>query len=544
MKKWTTLSNKKWLILRTIIFILLSGLCVIIFSTNGELQIKADVDGAFHFSRILSLETIGKTPINFWYFNHVGNPVDLFYPWLAVYPMYLIYLLCHNLVLSYYLYFIILSYLTLEIVYQCAVQFKQRRSIAVMVAVIYTFALCRTSNIYYRMAVGESIAMTFLPLVVLGIVQIFYQSKPRWKVLTVGMTLLVYTHAISLVMAAVMVFIFFVMAVIRRTLTKERFLALVKATVMTIFLSLGYFIPMFQVMSTTKIAPPMVYQLMESAIKIPDLLTQSLANNVGAYDTLGIVYLVMIGFLIWGYRYLDRMNRDFMIVGSLFLFISTTLFPWDIFQSTLTIIQFPWRFLVLAMILLTFSFGYLIMHFPKPINQLKVSGIIIGLVLVIHLAALGTVRHINGVTEGLTQEHYLTALKENTSFNGESDYIPEAGKADYGRFKLQQAKINGQWQSISTVARPTEISFSLYSNKAGKAILPVYHYVGETVTRDGKTVEATASSNGATEVDVKKGWNRYTIRYHYTPLMKVSYLLSVISLIIFIIFLLERQKKQ
>lgn len=107
-------------IIVTILFIILSFCYLIFFINNkGETIIKADIDGQFHFSRIMSLANIWNSPVNFNYFNHTGEIVNLMYPWAMVYPMYLLIKLTHNLVSGYYLYFLLLTFITLEITYYC-----------------------------------------------------------------------------------------------------------------------------------------------------------------------------------------------------------------------------------------------------------------------------------------------------------------------------------------------------------------------------------------------------------------------------------------
>lgn len=59
-------------------FIILS-FCYLIFFFNqqGQPIIKADIDGQFNFSRMMGLENIWKSPINFRYFNHCASAVNL-----------------------------------------------------------------------------------------------------------------------------------------------------------------------------------------------------------------------------------------------------------------------------------------------------------------------------------------------------------------------------------------------------------------------------------------------------------------------------------
>lgn len=68
-------------LIRIIFFIILS-FCYLIFFFNkqGQPIIKIDIDGQFNFSRVMGLENIWKSPINFKYFNHCASAVNLMYP--------------------------------------------------------------------------------------------------------------------------------------------------------------------------------------------------------------------------------------------------------------------------------------------------------------------------------------------------------------------------------------------------------------------------------------------------------------------------------
>lgn len=233
--------NVKRNLIRIIFFIILS-FCYLIFffNTKGQPIIKADIDGQFNFSRVMSLENIWKSPINFKYFQHNASAVNLMYPWGTIYPMYLLIKLTGSLVGGYYIYFLLITFATLEITYQCVKRMKQTTLPSIFAAILYTFAICRTSDIYFRVDMGEVISMTFFPLVLLGIFQIFYEKTPHWKTLVIGMTLLVYTHVLSLVIAALLVLFFICLNLVKKQMNKQRFIALLKATGMSIVLGLVF----------------------------------------------------------------------------------------------------------------------------------------------------------------------------------------------------------------------------------------------------------------------------------------------------------------
>ena len=68
---------------------------------------------------------------------------------------------------------------------------------------IYTLSAYRIVDVHLRSAMGEFTAMSFIPLVILGIWRIYYDEKEDitgWGCLGVGMTGISLSHLLSLEM--------------------------------------------------------------------------------------------------------------------------------------------------------------------------------------------------------------------------------------------------------------------------------------------------------------------------------------------------------
>ena len=53
-------------------------------------------DIVFHINRLLSLDTVWKSPINFTTNGGTGQLINTFYPWLTYYPIFIIYKLTQS----------------------------------------------------------------------------------------------------------------------------------------------------------------------------------------------------------------------------------------------------------------------------------------------------------------------------------------------------------------------------------------------------------------------------------------------------------------
>lgn len=529
-------NNKNFHIYRILLFIALTLSYAVIFSYHGKPVLTNAIDGTFHIERILSLKSIFVSPVNFDYFNHNGPVVSLFYPWLMVYPMYLCMLLTKSIIGGYYLYISLMTYLTLELCYWTGKTITKRNNVSILFAIIYTFALVRTTNIYCRMALGEVIAMTFLPVILLGIYQIFYQDKPKFWVLTIGMTCIVYTHMISFYISVLLVGFFLIINLISRNINKAKFIALLKAIGSTILLTLAFFIPMLQIYFTTKIEPPVKYNLADTSEKLSDMIVKSLNNQIDASDVLGAVCLVFLIIAVINFTKFDRFGKDSLIVAGIFTILCTKLIPWYIFGPLFEVVQFPWRFLVVTTLIASLYGAISLLEIFKDKNLFKVvlcaSVIIVG----IHWTTMYNERG-GSENPGISDKDFIIDIKKYTAdFNGSGDYRPKDTNEDYYDLIFRNVKIGNDWiQPKSIKYNAEEITFVINNyNNDKKAILPVWSYPGETVRHNGKEIPAKRSYNGATEVPLKKGKNTFIVKYEYTTLAKIGFTISIVSLITFI----------
>lgn len=523
-------------ILRILFFAILSC-CFIFFFTDPEKQpiIKSIVDGDFHVSRLLSLQNIWQSPVNFNYFNHIGEVVNSMYPWATLYPMFLIFKITNNIISAYYIYFWILTFITLELTYWCVEKMKQPSSAAIISAVLYTFSMPRSSDIYYRMAVGEAIALTFFPLVVLGIYQIFYEDHPKWITLTLGMTLLVYSHVLSLVIASGVVVLFFVLNLVRKKINKVRLIALIKATITTFLLGIGFFIPMLQMMFSVYMNKPMIYNLFQEALKPGDLLIKSLNNNMAAILTFNAVYIIVIFLLFINFKKIKGFFRDSLLMGSLITILSTSIFPWDLFQNIFKTIQFPWRLIGIAGLFLAISFAPIIQDYARNHSKkhteklwlLALSGI-----LLCHFGTLDSFGSMNGWGNGNTQEVFLNEFKNNIPLNALADYAPKALGADIANVRDQKLFTNETWKTTKSKLTSNKVTYTYDSPNATTAFIPICYYPGEIVEHNGNQIKAQSAANGTTLVHLNKGKNVINISFEYTKLARISWMISILSFII------------
>ena len=362
------------------------------------------------------------------------------------------------------------------------------------------------------------------------------------------MTLLVYTHVLSLIIASVMVAFFAILSIIHRRFNINRLVSLLKAGGMSILLGLGFLVPMLQVMATVKINGPQSYDLYVCALKPIQLWEWSLQNTATTRDLYGAVFLVVIIAILLNIKKIEGFFKDTLIGTAFFTFISTTLFPWGIFQKQFGMLQFPWRFITVATLLLCVTASELMKDYELNHSNKQSKVVLFFLILIIvvsHWGVMNDVYKWNGNNNGNDNTVYVRGITKNVSFNGYGDYNPASSNNDDGNVSSQLICVNQQWAPVKHKVSSNMMSYEFKSNDEATAILPVYAFPGEKLIQNGISQIPNAATDGATQVNLVDGENKIVISYGYSILARIAW---TVSLIIFLIFngrmLYKKYKKQ
>ena len=86
--------------------------------------------------------------------------------------------------------------------YLCVRSLMNSRRAAVGASVLYTLCIYRLVNLYTRATLGESLAMIFFPVVLLGLYEVLRRNEKRWPLLALGMTGVCMSHLLSTLFCA------------------------------------------------------------------------------------------------------------------------------------------------------------------------------------------------------------------------------------------------------------------------------------------------------------------------------------------------------
>lgn len=356
-------------------------------------------DLPFHLMRIegiaegLRMGTAFPVKIHPVWAKGYGYAVGVFYGDILLYFPALLRLLGFSVQTAYKFYVAAINLGTVVISYFSFKRMFCSRKLGIIGCLLYSTASYRLLDTYTRAAVGEYTAMLFFPLLLCSFYLIFTEpdskSRPIYSILTaIGLTGLIQSHVLSCEMAAIVILLTCVV-LIRRLMNRKVLLTLASSAVLTLLLNVGFFVPFLDYYINSDLY--INSQLWNSGVSAGfqtrgmfplQLFTLFQHSNGGTWNTsagvyneftagIGIVFL--IGILLFCYlslfhRQECRADKNYApaglccVLGCLLLFMSTCYFPWDRLsslgtgvESVLNTLQFPWRLLAPATVLLTFT---------------------------------------------------------------------------------------------------------------------------------------------------------------------------------------------
>jgi hypothetical protein len=141
-------------------------------------------DLIFHWTRIVGLDNVWSSPVSFTGFGQHGNIVNEFYPWLTLYPAFILFKLFGNMMLAWQLFILLATISAMFIAYYSMWRIKNNSCTALIFALMYGFSSYGATNVIQRGDAGEFLAMVYTPLVLLGCYEIvtkfLYRSLFSW----------------------------------------------------------------------------------------------------------------------------------------------------------------------------------------------------------------------------------------------------------------------------------------------------------------------------------------------------------------------------
>lgn len=506
-------------------------------------------DLSFHLNRLLGMEGIYASPINFKAFYGIGLGVNYFYPFLTFYPFFVFYRLTHSVFLGYYIYQYLLTVLTFLVAYFSISNIMvidskgdKKDFAGLLFATLYTFSLYRLDNIVIRFATGEFIAYAFIPLAFYGLLVILKGDYRKWYILSIGMSLIAYSHLISLLLTGLLVGFIFITTFGFVNSKKERLVSFIVGVLSTISIFAFQLVLIGEQTLSNAIVKPQGVSLNETAHSLKDLLLNlNFDNN---YTLPGFLIIICLLVSLIGVSRLQKYDVLIFILTLILIILESPLIHWpENSEHVVSSIQFIWRLNNFITLFTAYLASKAFVSFT-----LRKEYLIAVLIGVIGLTTFFTVSQARKTVEG-PQTSFNNMPKEellSVVTNGDyhaTDYMlkTDGSISDYDAFqrKLQHNLINLQNNQVVKAKMSVsslKTNFEVISDKNLTVSLPVYAYKGVAVDLDGQKTEFKKAPDSGVELVIPKGKHQIAVSHQYTVIAKNFFVISMLSVLTVILY--------
>lgn len=458
---------------------------------------------------------------------------------------------------------------TTLIAYYCFKNLFQSNKFGLIGTMLYTLSLYRLLNLYTRAAVGEYCAMIFLPLIFLGLYQIFTQkdARPCWKLAimpALGLTGIIHTHILSCEMVAIFILLTCIV-LIKKTMQPQVLLSLLLTVAFTLLINAGFIVPFVDyyfteefIINSSEWGGTSVQNIGLYFAQIFSIFqegtggTWSTAAGIQNEFNPGLGVTLSLGFFVCIYYILtttkeERKHLEFKLIlfsfigSALAIYMSSYLFPWDAIANSCSLgtalvssLQFPWRFLSIGTVFLTICFCLILKHLSDrkgKTRNLPFMPLAIILLCISTLIGTGWYYH-SYLSDGAPYRVYDTYELPSTQLYS-CEYFPagtELGNVIYGRYAASEGII---LTGINKTGNSVVIGVGNYGLD-GYVEVPLLNYKGysATIMESGSKLLITNGFNNCIHVDIPAGFEgTLDISFHEPIYWRVAEIISAITII-------------
>lgn len=488
------------------------------------------------YGTYLDIEKDGFSNVISGFSNSFGYSWNLFSGPLSLYGIILFKLICTSFISAYKLFAFVCLLLSGILMYKFVYNVTENGAAATMAGAIYMTSPYHITDLYILNSLGEFVSFIFIPLVFLGLYDLFDNKKKHYHI-TIGFVGLILTHTSSAVIAGV-----FAVLYILLNIKKLKDLKIIKLLILNIIFIIA--ITSFywgSVLETKSITDYQIYEAdfeeeIDRGLTIKSLFATG--RNEKYVFELGPHIIIMLGVSIMTISNIKENKKEylfFIISGFVCLWMSTKYFPFKL-------IKYPWQILQFSCFFFTFICSINMYTIIKNLNYKDT--IITAVICLTYILALKSyVPYTENLTEiqdwklgsvsgkevetvaGIEEGKYLPVKAYKNRF-----YIATREQRIYvlqGKAIIENEEKNGSKMSAKIITTEEDSIFEL----------PYIYYPGYEVRSDGMIIETFETRNGFLGINIPKHDDSYIeVVYTGTTLMKITRIISFISGIVFVAY--------
>ncbi|MBO5229598.1 MAG: hypothetical protein J6B20_02275 [Clostridia bacterium] len=505
--------------------------CTISMMATRTIMYGDDID--FHYARFGGIRDAilgGQFPIK--YYNgwaHSGGYFgSLFYGDIFLIPFVLPSLIGIPLEVCYFLFLYVVYFAFWVAMYFLAKKYLKGDVLSILCATIFTASNYMFVDVFYRVALGESIAVVFYLVLLLGIYNLLHENYSKPWLLVIAFVGILFSHMTTLFFAAVTLII--VVLVNCKKLFRDKQFWIKSGLALGLFLIVGlYFIASFIELYFAD-----TYNIVNNTLN-PNLTSSKRAfdfeeifNSVFSVGSILWISVILRVIIIALKRTKDELKiiDKFLIIAIVLVFMTSKAFPWKIFDNSLGIIQFPWRlnFIISILLSIVLSLEIKIIYSCRFNWSIFVTVFVLLILLVnnncVYLERTNTERDL--YTYYNRKVEWYPVVTQIDDFKDRNIYDHAGNVIEYTRGKYT-----------------TDIDFSV-DGVGEYYIVPLVYFKGYTavhVDEDGKRTNLAVSGHTNGMMVVKGNGKKGKVAIHYagTTVQKVSFVISFVGTLVSVV---------
>lgn len=434
----------------------------------------------------------------------------------------------------------------------------------------FCFSNYHVTDVFVRCALGESMAIAFIPIVIFGMYSLLYEkNKFGWIYVWLGFMGLIMSHNLTFLIVGIVYLICFLVCMVRNNENSVFLCGSLKAAVMVFICSAWFTLPMVEQMMSQRFTVSSLIKSKTILGRFAVLPEQYLRNsttfgtaqhdvpveeqmvlNIGFFLTL----MPILAFFVKN-KSKDKLWVSFVrpctIIGYVCLFFPISLIPWDKIVP-LRMIQFPWRLFVVSMSVLTISSLYAMTNaIPEKFSKCVI-------VLLIFVCAEGIAHTLPVLKQGFgislkttyddilntyLPKAYADETRCDFAFQvSGAEYVPELS-ACFRTLKPAIWNSDGSETNVNYRRDYTSLFFEADDSFVNTwKVMPLSWYKGYSAYNRTKNEKIQVESNADKLVSVFcTDAGSYEVVYDGTIVQKISGLLSVCGTIVMMVIIISKQ---
>lgn len=498
-------------------------------------------DVFFHLSRIAYLADAIKQGASWpvrvegtWLYGH-GYAAPVFYGDLFLLLPAFLRQIGFSIMNSYKIFLLVVTAATACVSYHSFLKCVKDEYAALFGSLVYLLAPYRLYNVYSRAAVGEYLAMVFLPLVCCGMYLLYTEDpvsgeygKCKWYVVW-GMSGVLQSHLISTEMAALLILASCVIFC-RRLFRRRTFCQLAAAAGLVLLINAWFWAPMLYMLHCDSYC---IQEITEADMQLTGLLVGNffywLPYAGTRYAVKNDVWVgvgaaaVLLFYALWRYK---RKKRDtaadtFAAFSVLALIMSTAYFPWNAVMKIPGIgyvaasLQFPWRWMSPATLFLALLAAFLLRRVVEE-GGMTARAALGAMAAVI---AVSAVYHVDSIAFEARPIYLYNEENMGTANVGGGEYILAETQLSELHYHEPAAEEGLLWTGYRKEGTNVTISLENQTDEIRCIDIPLTGYKGYGVTAAdvGTELPSVSGERGA------HGDLRLTVPANYRGTVQISY---------------------